>query len=222
MFIYSKFSSFGVEAPEKLVHLLANEGVQALCLIDEFGLGLSAFLHTCKKRKMRASIAIPFSSFIEGMNEKATGYFVVSHCDNYQLITTHLQNMKQDFIPIVTKEQLTNWAKQEIYCLIRTGDTYIEHQSKATLPILPVAYETQTLKTKVLHANLPLVGVSLEECIFSPEAMIFVEGVSRNPHVFLEGLKPTQKTVNLMDYRQKRQQLQIVHSFRMEKEDTTF
>ena len=223
MFIYSKFSSFGVEAPEKLVHLLANEGVRALCLIDQFGLGLTAFLHTCKKRKINASVAIPFMSFVEGREEKATGYFVVSTHENYLIVTKKIEQMKQDFIPIFTKKQLHTWAEQGIYCLIQVGnECHIEYQSNASFSIKPVAYETQTLKEEICKRNLPLVGTSIEECRFQPETVIFVEGVSRSPEMFLEGLKPFKKTINLAHYRQKRQQLKPNHATRYQKEDMYF
>lgn len=222
MFIYSKFSSFGVETPEKLVHLLANEGIQAICLVDEFGLGLPAFLHTCKKRKVNASIAIPFSSFIEGDEAKATGYFVVSSHEHYMLITRYLENMKQDFIPILTEERLTMWAKQGIYCLVRAGNYCLEYCSKARLTFAPVAYETQFQKEEASREALPVIGVTLEESFGAPETLIFVEGVSKSPDQFLEALRPDQKTVKLSEYRQKKQQLSPEKYLKQRREDAYF
>lgn len=222
MFIYSKFSSYGVETPEKLVHLLANEGIQALCLIDELGLGLNAFLHTCKKRNIRASIAIPFSSFVEGETEKATGYFVVSSCESYKLVTEFIETMKQDFIPIFTQEHLIAWSHQGIYCLLRAGNYCTEYQSQAKLKVVPVAYETEEVKQQARNNATPIVGISLEESYFAPDTVIFVEGISRCPHEFLEALKPNQKTVDLTNYRQKRQQLLPFKWFTSEKKDTFF
>lgn len=222
MFIYSKFSSFGVETPEKLVHLLANEGIQAICLIDEFGLGLPAFLHTCKKRKVKASIAIPFSSFIEGEETKAAGYFVVVCHEHYTLIAHHLDTMKQDFIPILTEKQLTLWAKQGIYCLVRTGNDCFEYCSKARLAFNPVAYVSHVQKEETFRNAMPIMGVALEECFTTPETLIFVEGVSKSPDPFLEALRPVQKTVNLSEYRQKKQQLSPRKHVHDRKEDMPF
>lgn len=205
MFIYSKYSKFGVEAPQKLVHLLANEGIKALCLIDEHGLGIPSFLQTCKKRNIHASIALPFESFIEGQEEKASGYFVTSSYSSYEKINSKIESIKQDFIPLVTSKELKEFSKENVYCLIRKDEYCYEYSFKTKIKVTPVVYvrEQENASKEMIAIN----GISAEEAFLSPTSIIFVEGVSLPPQFFLEEYQAKHKFTDINSYKEKKEWL---------------
>lgn len=214
MFIYSKYSPNGVEEPEKLVNLLANEGVRAVCLIDEYGLGIVPFLKTCKKRKVGASIAIPFDSFVEGFSERQTGYLVAPSSSSYELSKFIVDKVKKDFISLLKQDVIKELSEKGVYCMIRRGDYCYEYLLKTKIKILPVAYENQYIRTANIHKPKNTVGISLEDNYFVPETVIFVEGVSQNPSVFLHEHENRNKCVDIQLYKEKKASLD--HAFEVQ------
>lgn len=207
MFIYSKYSSHGVEEPEKLVNLLANDGVRAICLIDEFGLGIVPFLKTCKRRRINASVAIPFNSYVEGYSEKQSGYLVAPSSGSYEMAKYIIEKTHKEFISLLKRETVKELAENDVYCMIRNGDDCYEYFLKTKIKVLPVAYESQYIRTVNMHKAATIKGVSLEDNYFFPETVIFVEGVSRSSATFLNEHENKNRCVDIRMYKEQRASL---------------
>lgn len=202
MFICSKNSRWGATDSKKIINYLANDGIRAFCLIDEQGIEISSFLNTCVRRKVNASVAIPFTSFVEGNEKVQSGYLVAATYEGYKKAKEKTEKLKNDYIALLLREDIHHLAEFGVYCLIQKGKHCIEYNVNANVKVMPVAYETNYLKYKnegSIHQNEVL---SLEENYFVPESIVFVEGVSKCPKEFLLQYEQSFNCFNLDTYRQ--------------------
>jgi hypothetical protein len=207
MFIYSKYSNYGNDESEKLVHMLANDGIKAICLIDEFGLGVHSFLKACAKRRVSISIAIPFISFVEGLAEKQQGYLVANTYTSYEYAFSLINVIKKDFIPLLTAKDIEELSDRGVYCLIRDGQKCYEYTLRTRITILPIVSEKEIDRKENLMSNRELTGISMQENYFIPETIIFVEGVSKKPDIFLQRFEDGNKYIDFNTYKEKQKLL---------------
>lgn len=202
MFIYSKYAKNGVESPEKLVHMLANTGVKALCLIDANEQGTATFLASCTKRDILASIAIPFTCFMEGKEEKQCGFFIASDFASYTNARETIENLHHDFIPYLTEEKLLNLHTLGVYCMVKRKIGYTEIWSCTNVQVHPVAYTNEQQKRKAIERTGDSVGVTVDELVFSPTTIVLVEGMSKAAKPFLDAFEQANKSTNFLAYKE--------------------
>lgn len=183
MFIYSYYAQHGFESPQRLVKAISEMNIKQICLIDDKGMAIPSFLHSCMEREIKVSFAILFSCYVEGYEQKQDGYFITARKEGLETVMKTVEELKEKWIPFLSHSDIVELKNEGVYCFLRKEKNHKEISTGELLTIRPVYFlqnEDKEFHESVYgKQNAYAVGEIGEE----PEE--FIKNISSNAKDFL-------------------------------------
>jgi len=152
MFIYSYYTHRGFESPQKLVKAISRKNIREICLIDDKGMAIPSFLHSCMQEGINVSFAIIFSSFVEGYEQKQEGYFITGNKNGLEHVIKKVEELKENWIPFLNKNEMVEMESKAIFCYVKEGKEYRNLTNDQYMEIRPAYFLRD--EDKNFHASV--------------------------------------------------------------------
>ncbi|QST02943.1 hypothetical protein IMZ31_20565 (plasmid) [Pontibacillus sp. ALD_SL1] len=159
-FLHSCFAKGGIESPSSLFRNAMRKGLDDLVFIQEDKRGVLEALKEAEMAGIAVRFAFPFRAVFEKEQEKCEGYFLCSTVQQTEVVTSVLEQMKEDYIPYVSREKHEELLDGKIDILIRAGNLHLSQLGRCPMVVKPIMYLTEL--QRALDTGNTARGASLE------------------------------------------------------------
>lgn len=194
MYIYSYYAHHGFESPQTLVEAISKKHIKEICLIDDTGMAIPSFLHSCMEKGISVAFAISFTSYIEGYEEKQDGYFITGEKEGLEWVMKTIGELKEKWIPFLNHQELNELQKRNVHCFLKQQQEYIDMVTKKSIQINPVYFKNEEDKKLYQSFYGSEKGFTIDT--YRKEEP-FIKEIARDPKEFLKIKTNKKQTIDI-------------------------
>lgn len=200
MFIYDYLLESGTETLENILDILKKRGIESIGIVDTFDSSLDVFLKVCERKEMKVSIAIPFKTFFQGHQEKEEGYLVSAEPKGIKKMYQLHRELTQSFFQMIDNKALDELFKNDVYCLSKLNDTFIEKKNLDNDTVKIIAFLTENQKENCELFCDVKDEISLEDIHIKQKQSVLINRVSGKPTNILNFLEIEKRFFDVVRY----------------------